>query len=208
MCKGPWYVMNHVVNLQYWIPEASVYELDYARVAFWVQIHGLPLGAMAPRNAAKLMSALGEVLEVEDPMMEGNLLRSFMRVRVYFNVNNPLPTGCWIRRKDLPKLWVFLRYEKLQDLCFNCGILGHEQKDCKREKMMVVLDKESPRYGPRLGVPPAKPLAEIAMEKRRWFYVGQKMEGSKTHVFPGESSVSAMETLGTLSREKNHWKLC
>lgn len=111
MRKGPWYVMNHVVSLQYWIPEASVYELDFNRISVWVQIHGLPLGAMNVKNATKLMSVVGEVLDVEDPMVDGNLLRSFMRVRVCLNVNNPLPTGCWIPRKDMPKLWVFFRYE-------------------------------------------------------------------------------------------------
>lgn len=111
MRKGPWYVMNHVVSLQYGIPEASVYELDFNRISVWVQIHGLPLGAMNVKNATKLMSVVGEVLDVEDPMVDGNLLRSFMRVRVCLNVNNPLPTGCWIPRKDLPKLWVFFRYE-------------------------------------------------------------------------------------------------
>lgn len=65
-----------------------MYQLDFARVSFWVQLCGLPLGAM---NIVKPMSALGEVLEVEDSMVDGNLLRSFIRVRVYFNVNNPSP---------------------------------------------------------------------------------------------------------------------
>lgn len=190
--RGPWYVMNHVVSLQYWIPEASVYEIDFARVSFWVQLHGLPLGAMNPSHAAKLMNALGEVLEVEDPTVDGNLLRSFMRVRVCFNVNDPLPTGCWVIRKDLPKLWVFLRYEKLQDICFKCGILGHEQKDCEWEKKMAVLDSETPRYGPNLGVPPAKPLTEIVAEKGRWFFVGQKMKGGGQDEGLGETSNSAM----------------
>lgn len=41
--KGHWYVMNNLVSFQYWIPNISAYELDYAMVSFWVQIHGLPL---------------------------------------------------------------------------------------------------------------------------------------------------------------------
>lgn len=134
------------------------------------------------------MSALGEVLEVEDPMVDGNLLRSFMRVRVCFNVNNPLPTGCWVQRRDLPKLWAFFRYEKLQDLCYNCGIVGHEQKECEKERKMAVLDSESPRYGPGLSVPIAKSLEEIVAEKGRWFMVGQKQEGGRRRESSGENS--------------------
>lgn len=52
-----------------------MYELDFNRISFWVQIHGLPLGAMNVKNATKLMTVVGEVLEVEDPMVDGNLLR-------------------------------------------------------------------------------------------------------------------------------------
>lgn len=106
-----------------------------------------------------------------------------------FNVNNPLPTGCWVLRRDLPKLWVFFRYEKLQDLCYNCGILGHGQKDCRGEKMMSVLNSEEPRYGPRLAVQPAKSLEEIVAERRKWILVGEKLEVKNTEL-TGESSRS------------------
>lgn len=92
----------------------------------------------------------------------------------------------------MPKLWVFLRYEKLQNICFNYRILGHEQKDCQREKKMVVLDNESPRYGPRLGVSPAKSLAEIVAEKGCWFFVGQKMGSGRQCEGLGETTYSIM----------------
>ncbi|KAJ1422088.1 Zinc finger, CCHC-type [Sesbania bispinosa] len=69
-------------------------------------VHGLPLQMMNTTNAAKIIN------------------------------RKPLATGCWVPRKDLPKSEIFLRYEKLQGLCFNCGILGHEQRDCKSDKAM------------------------------------------------------------------------
>lgn len=48
---------------------------------------------MTVTNASKIMTKVGEIMEVEDPMVEGCLLRSFMRVRVNFDIQKPLPTG-------------------------------------------------------------------------------------------------------------------
>lgn len=80
----------------------------------------------------------------------------------------PLLKGCWIPRRDLPKTWVVFRYEKLQGLCFNCGIIGHEQNGCKRERAMVVVNKEVSRYSGQLGIPAARPISVIAKERERW----------------------------------------
>lgn len=60
------------------------------------------------------------------------------------------------------------RYERLQNLCFNCGIIGHEQNDCKKEKVMSVLVKETPLYDAKLSVAPSKSLATLAAEQGRW----------------------------------------
>lgn len=80
--KGPWYVMNNLVSLQFWIPDASAFELDFSLISFWIQVHGLPLGALNTMVVSKIMATFGTVKEVEDPRVEGNLLRTFMRARV------------------------------------------------------------------------------------------------------------------------------
>ncbi|KAJ1415756.1 hypothetical protein SESBI_17815 [Sesbania bispinosa] len=51
-------------------------------VSFWIQIHGLPLEMMNTSNAARIMNRVGEVMEVENPSVEGNPVRTFIRARV------------------------------------------------------------------------------------------------------------------------------
>lgn len=94
MRKGPWFIMNQLLNIQRWIPEASVFEVDFSRVPFWVQLHGMPYGTMKIRNVSKIGEQIGQVVEVENPMVDGCMVRSFMRVRVLVDVYKPLLTGC------------------------------------------------------------------------------------------------------------------
>ncbi|KAJ1425942.1 Zinc knuckle CX2CX4HX4C [Sesbania bispinosa] len=183
--EGPWFVIGHLLSLQNWLPEVSVYEVNYDLVGFWVQLHGLPLDLLSTNNAVKVAKLLGEVVYVENPVVEGTLLRSFIRVRVLINIKKTLVTGFWLPRKDFPKTWIFLKYEHLQGFCFSCGVMSHEAKRCKGEKLMAIFAPNAPRYGPSLGVAPAKSLVSIAMEnsiRRKKLKEGDTTDVSQTNV--------------------------
>ncbi|KAJ1376997.1 Zinc finger, CCHC-type [Sesbania bispinosa] len=75
-----------------------------------------------------------------------------------------LEEGFWIPRKDLPRTWIFIKYERLQDFCYNCGVIGHDYRKCKEEKAMAIHVPNRPRYGPSLSVPQAKAMATIVLE--------------------------------------------
>ncbi|KAJ1412390.1 hypothetical protein SESBI_20511 [Sesbania bispinosa] len=68
MTNGTWNVMGHLISLQHWVPQASVYEINYDLVPFWVQLHGMPLEYMTTKNVAKIAARLGEVQEVAHPV--------------------------------------------------------------------------------------------------------------------------------------------
>ncbi|KAJ1417306.1 Zinc finger, CCHC-type [Sesbania bispinosa] len=188
--KGPWYVMGHLLSLQFWVPEAAIYDINIDRVSFWIQIHGLPLEVMKTSNAAKIISSFGEVLEVENPEVEGKLLRTFMRVRALIDIKKPFVTGCWVPIKNLPKAWIILKYERLQALCFNCGVIGHEQKTCKNAKVVSHFGRTVPKYNAKLGVPPAKTILQQFQEQGEWRKTRASMK-ENIHRDPEESSEQA-----------------
>ena len=68
---------------------------------------------MNTTNVHKAAALLGKVMMVENPEVNGTLLRSFYRARVRLNIRRPFTTGFWVPRRELPKAWVYLRYEKL-----------------------------------------------------------------------------------------------
>lgn len=108
---------------------------------------------MNTKNVAKLAEQVGEVFQDENPWVDGVLLCTFFRVRVNVNIQEPFVTGYWVPRKDLPKSWIFFRYERLQDFCYNYGLVGHGQRAYKNEKLVAVNCNFTPRYDAKLGVP-------------------------------------------------------
>lgn len=160
--EGPWNIVGNMLSLQQWVPELSIFEVKFNLIAFWIQIQGLPLDLFSTANASKIAGQIGDPIEVEDPKVEGKFLRPFIRVKVFVDTSKPLATSFWVPRRDLPKAWVFLKYEKLQGFCFKCGVLGHEQKGCSVPRAMAAYNSSVPRYTQSLGVSTTRSLASIA----------------------------------------------
>lgn len=102
--KGaPWLVLGQLLSIQPWTPEKSINEVNFDLVPFWVQLHDVQLEAMNANNAARIAATAGLIEEVENPFVNSQLLRSFLRVRVLVNTKAPLTSGVWVPRKNQPK---------------------------------------------------------------------------------------------------------
>ncbi|KAJ1442559.1 hypothetical protein SESBI_00925, partial [Sesbania bispinosa] len=110
---APWNVMGYLLSLQPWYQDRPMDRVSFNRIPFWVQLHGLPLERFNFQFVAKIGKRLGHILIVENPYVQGRLLRSFYRIRFIMNISKPFPTGCLVptvNQKD--HVWVSFKYEK------------------------------------------------------------------------------------------------
>ncbi|KAI9097569.1 hypothetical protein K1719_025340 [Acacia pycnantha] len=50
-------------------------------------------------------------------------------------------------RPEGKKVWLSIRYEKLQCFCYNCGKVGHDNRGCGSERLLSVASPSDPRFG-------------------------------------------------------------
>ena len=124
----PWSFDRHLIVFQRYDLSTPIEDLNFDKVAFWVQIHNLPYSLLTTEVAVHLRESLGEVNVPNDPteMRGGN----FMRVRVTIDISEPLCRGRRVDFDEDNEGWVSFQYERLPNLCYWCGHLMHDNKEC------------------------------------------------------------------------------
>ena len=72
--------------------------------------------------------SIGELVEVDCKAFKSDQSR-FLRIRVEVPLNKPLKRGGPVISPEGETTRVAFRYERLVGWCFNCGCIGHDQKE-------------------------------------------------------------------------------
>ena len=151
----PWSFDKHLIIMQRYANDGPVNELSFNKVPFWVQVHDIPCSFLTRKIAEKLCDVVGEVQKsigaVDD---DGG---SFFRVRVLVDITLPLCRGRVISLPNGSKSWVNFKYERLPNICYWCGRLDHNDRDCELWiESNGTLTAEQQQYDSRLRAPPYK----------------------------------------------------
>ena len=80
---------------------------------------------------------------------------NFIRVKVSIDITMPLCRGRIIKLKDDKQVWVSFKYERLPNICYWCGRLTHNDKDCEIWiESEGTLRNDQKEFGPCLRAPP------------------------------------------------------
>ena len=140
----PWSIRGGHMILKRWSSDLTWQEVDFSTSTIWVQIHGLPSLWQTEENLRKIGSKMGSVIEMDLIGDPGGGWRKFFRIRVEVDVSNPLIPGVFLPQPNRSDVWIALKYEKIADLCYQCGIIGHDQKSCS--SMMFQLQNPSGNF--------------------------------------------------------------
>ena len=123
----PWSFDKHLMVLQSYDKDTPVEELKFNYTSFWVQVHDIPVRFMNQKVAAGICSQVGTVIKKPEAEGEGG---SFMRIRVRVDITIPLSQGRRVSLGQGKEIWVSFKYECLPNICYWCGCLNHDDRDC------------------------------------------------------------------------------
>ena len=126
----PWSFDKHLVVMCQYENDSLLEDIQFEKTKLWVQVHGIPIKYMTIEVAKKICSVLGEVSTLKDPKIyDGG---HFIRVQVSIDLSLPLCRGRFISVGEGGKqVWISFKYERLPNLCYWCGRLTHNDKDCE-----------------------------------------------------------------------------
>ncbi|KAJ8752062.1 hypothetical protein K2173_001089 [Erythroxylum novogranatense] len=122
-------------------------------------VHNLRDGYWFERVAERIGNEVGEYMEVDSASFR-NQVKTFMRLRVKFDVRTPIRSCMYLRRQGDPGFFANFRFEKLPNFCFLCGLMDYGERFCP--KLIENYGKPVERkFGPELRADPRRKVRNI-----------------------------------------------
>ncbi|KAM6553867.1 hypothetical protein CsatB_014629 [Cannabis sativa] len=153
LIRRPWLVCGFVLVLMPWPSWLTPAEVSFDQSLIWVRLKSIPPFYWNKTNLQELAGKVSAVYElprfIEKNFERGSFGMGTLRFRARVDVNKPLFSGFFLRRKGIKDLWIQYQYEKLPRICFKCGALSHELKYCFKTPTMIKDDKGAffPMFG-------------------------------------------------------------
>ncbi|KAM6559789.1 hypothetical protein CsatA_029028 [Cannabis sativa] len=148
-----WLVCGYLLVLMPWPSWLTPAEVSFDQTPIWVRLKSIPLFYWNKTNLQELAGKVSAVYElprlIEKNFERGSFGMGTLCFRATVDVNKPLFSGFFLRRKGIKDLWIQYQYEKLPNICFKCGALSHDQKHCFKTPTVIKDDKGAffPMFG-------------------------------------------------------------
>ena len=175
----PWTFDKHLVVMNRYENESSLQDIKFEKTKLWVQLHGLPIKYMTVEAAKKIGSVLGEVdVPMNPKFFDGG---HFVRIQASIDLSLPLCRGRVVSIGEGGKqVWIAFKYERLPNICYWCGRLTHDDRDCDLWiDSEGTLKPEQREFGPYLRALPFVPARRYAITVPG-FYAAKKKVRSGT----------------------------
>ncbi|KAL4285559.1 hypothetical protein GQ457_16G031560 [Hibiscus cannabinus] len=136
-------------------------------------IYQLPLGLMNERMGILLGGRIGRLIAVDTRRVAGNL-GEYFRLYIEIDISKPLRRYIMIgKRLDGSNKFCLLKYERLANFCFGCGLIGHTVSVCPS----IPADFTGKyQYGPWLRAPSERHQAKQPLPRQGIIYIDSEVD--------------------------------
>lgn len=144
-----WSFRDLQVIVQRWPPDKSLQEIDMNKAFLWIQAFNIPI-VLTNHTTAKLIgNVVGKFIKT-DLQSSSQRWKKALRIQVEIDISQPLKSFISLPSHGRPNILIELRYERISDFCFKCGILGHKFQICSANTKEVSMAISTAEFGPWL----------------------------------------------------------
>ncbi|KAL3655056.1 hypothetical protein CASFOL_000842 [Castilleja foliolosa] len=150
VCNSSWTFRDHQIIIAKWNPEKALKDIDLTCTNFWVQVYGIPAQYMNEDTAKGIGNDLGTFIKAD--LSAGHKWKRSLRFQILLNTTKPL-TSCILLAVGYEERYrIEIRYERLTEFCYNCGIMGHKIGGCAEKRDQEGNFPINDKFGPWLRV--------------------------------------------------------
>lgn len=130
---GPWLFEGSIIVMEKWVAGMTEEDFVNTKVYIWAQIRRLPFELRCFKYAKSMAKYAGCVVENDEVQTNQgtDYCSNFVRVRLQIDLNKPLVPCLFLKRPNRKPAWIPFKYERLPNICYNCGLMNHETRSCK-----------------------------------------------------------------------------
>ncbi|PPD97602.1 hypothetical protein GOBAR_DD05374 [Gossypium barbadense] len=168
---------------------------------FWLRIYNFPLELMDRQMALDVGNALSELVAIDWKDCNGGWTE-FVRIKVKINVLKPLRRVVKLLDKEGTEVIGVIKYERLPDFCYVCGLIGHSSKTCKHNKEGSALNESNLQYGSWMRAPIVIPNQDRNIRRNGVELVNSKTQMNNDKEESQSDSRGESEQLGRKGKER------
>ena len=149
MNEGPWAFDDRTLLLKELTVMEKYSDVVFETARFWVKVYDVPALKQTKAFVGFIANKVGKFVNVD----ENNLaeIDKSLNFIADININKPLGRDIRVKIGNQP-VWFDIRYVKLSDFCYACGMLGHVYRGCEAFDDSIPEDKLP--YGPNMRASP------------------------------------------------------
>lgn len=134
--RRPWMVADHLVSLARWHPNFDPYDFHISTITAWVRFPDLPIEYYNNQALLKLGNLVGKALYVDKTTLNASRGK-YAQVCVKIDLQKTL-----LAKYRLKNRIHRIQYEGLHNICFSCGLFGHNKVQCLDKNEERMMDNE------------------------------------------------------------------